>query len=173
MRRATSNGMTLIEILMVIAVVAIMATAGLPSLQGMIERQHLRGAANALYTDMLNARMEAIRRNVPVSMSFATDADSGQWCVGLSDHGPCDCLLAADCTLAGEPPRIMHSRDFGRVALTTNFSPQHTATFRPARATANAGTASLTVNGRRVEIRLSSLGRARICSDDIRDYPSC
>lgn len=167
------RGLTLIEVLLVLAVIAIVATAGLPSLSGLIDRQQLRGAAQDLHAEFLNARMEAIRRNLPVSLSFRVDEAAGRWCLAQSGDGPCDCFAPDACTLAGAPPRTVRSRDFGRVRLTTNFTPQHTATFHPVRGTANAGTASLGVNGKRVEIRVSSLGRTRICSNDIPEYPAC
>jgi prepilin-type N-terminal cleavage/methylation domain-containing protein len=173
MRYERIRGLSLIELLLVIAVIAIVATSSLPSLRGLIDRQQLRGAAQDLHAEFLNARMEAIRRNLPVSLSFRIDDGSGRWCLALSDSGPCDCFEDGACTLAGAPRRMVHSRDFGRVTLATNFSPQDTATFRPVRGTANAGTARLDVDGRRVEIRLSSLGRVRICSNDIAEYPSC
>ncbi len=167
------RGLTLIELLLVLAVIAIVATMSLPSLGGLIDRQQLRGAAQDLHAEFLNARMEAIRRNLPVSLSFRTDDTTGRWCLALNGDGPCDCFTANACVLAGAPRRTVRSRDFGRVRLATNFTPLHTATFRPARGTANAGTATLGAGGKRVEIRLSSLGRVRICSDDIQEYPSC
>lgn len=173
MRYRHVPGLTLIEMLLVLAVIAIIATSGLPSLRGLIDRQQLRGAAQDLHAEFLNARMEAIRRNHPVSLSFRIADGNGRWCLALSDSGPCDCFEEGACVLTDAPPRITHSRDFGRVSLSTNFSPQDTATFRPARGTANAGTARLGVNGKQVEIRLSSLGRVRICSNDIPEHPTC
>lgn len=172
MRETDCRGLTLIELLLALAVVAIIATSSLPSMRGMIERQQLRGAVNDLHAEFLNARMEALRRNTPVSLSFRGEESGTPWCLALSDSGPCDCFSADDCRLSGTPRRIISSERFHRVALSANFTP-HAATFQPARGTANAGTASLSVNGRRVEIRLSSLGRVRVCSDDLPDYPPC
>lgn len=172
MRPNYPNGLTLIELLLVIAVLAIIVTSGLPSLGALLDRQQLRGAANDLHAEFLNARMEAIRRNVPVSVAFTT-GDDGDWCIALSDSGPCDCLERRDCALEGAPPRITGSDQFRRIYVTTNFTPGDTATFRPARGTANAGTARLRVDDHQVEIRLSTLGRVRICSNDLDEYPSC
>lgn len=173
MRAVNSRGVTLIELLLTIAVIAIVATSSLPSLRGMMEQQQLRGAVNDLHAEFLNARFEALRRNTPVSLSFRRDDSGALWCLALSANGPCDCFSADDCVLPGAPRRHLGSERFRGVTLATNFTPQHTATFQPARGTANAGTASVSVNGRRVEIRVSSLGRVRVCSDDLPEYPSC
>ncbi len=173
MQRQAPRGLTLIELLLALTIVAIVATTSLPSMRALIERQQLRGAVNDLHAELLNARREALRRNTPVSLSFRRDEGGAPWCYALSDDGPCDCFEADACTLSGAARRITRGDGFGAVALVTNFTPLHTATFQPARGTANAGTATLSIGGRRVEVRLSALGRVRVCSDDVTDYPPC
>jgi Tfp pilus assembly protein FimT len=163
----------LIELIVALTVLAIVATAGIPSFLNLVDRHQLRGAANALYSDLLFARMEAIHRQAPVSVSFQTDGAGGHWCHGLSDSGPCDCRAGDECTLAGAPPRITQGSDFRRVALATNFTPAATVTFHPARGTANSGTTRLTTAAGAIDVVVSSLGRVRMCSTQIPDFPPC
>lgn len=173
MRPDAHAGMTLIEALMVVAILAIIATAALPSMRDLIERQHLRGAAADIHAEFLTARMEALRRNIAVSLSFSIDPEAGRWCLAPSDNGACNCFHDDDCVMTDAPVRIMRNDGFGAVAVSTNFSDTDTATFHPVRGTANAGTVRLGVGDNEIEIRVSSLGRVRICSNDLHGYPSC
>ena len=166
------RGFTLVELMLIVAVLAILLTAGLPTFSDLVERHRLRGAAEDLYAGLLFARMEAMRRNAPVSVSFRADADTGRWCHALSDDGPCDCLQDG-CALAGAPARAAHSRDFTGVRLSTNFTPAQAATFHPARGTANAGTVRLSNGSGSVDLVVSSLGRVRLCAHGPGDYPPC
>jgi prepilin-type N-terminal cleavage/methylation domain-containing protein len=170
---SSSQGVTVIELITVLAILTIIAAAATPSFEAVVDRYQLRGAANALYSDLLLARMEAIRRGAPVSVSFATDPPSGDWCHALSSNGPCNCLDPGACVLTDSPPRAAYRRDFKRVALSTNFSPARTATFHPARGTANAGTTRLATAVGSVDVVVSSLGRVRMCSLQLDDYPPC
>jgi prepilin-type N-terminal cleavage/methylation domain-containing protein len=169
------RGFTLIEAMLVIAVVAILLTAGLPSFSALIDRHRLRGAAAELHAALLLARAEALRRGTAVSVAFGGETDGG-WCHALSDQGPCDCLAPAACTLGGEPVRASHGDGFRGVQLSAGFATPSSATFHPARGTASPGTVRLGLDGNDEEIRIvvSSLGRIRLCATGAAaDYPPC
>ena len=53
-------GMTLIEVLLVVAILAIIAGFGLPNLIGALQRSRARGAADMITTSMRDARARAI-----------------------------------------------------------------------------------------------------------------
>jgi type IV fimbrial biogenesis protein FimT len=171
MRRTLPHGFTFIELMLTLAVVAVLATVAVPSLLDLLDRHRLRGAAESLRGDLLLARAEALRLNVPVSVSFRIETAS-RWCYALSDAGPCNCLSADECAVAGAPAHGADVARFRRVALATNLS-LRTATFQPARGTVNAGTVTLTAGARAVDIVLSTLGRIRLCSNDLGGYPPC
>jgi type IV fimbrial biogenesis protein FimT len=71
-------GFTLIELVIAIAIVAVLLAVGVPSLRDMAVSQRVRGAANDLYSDLIFARAEAIKRNAQVSVVRET----GGWLQG-------------------------------------------------------------------------------------------
>jgi type IV fimbrial biogenesis protein FimT len=70
MRRA--RGLTLIELMTVIAIAAILAAVAVPSFTKIIATQRLKSAASNLQIALLSARSEAIKRNTNVCMSTST-----------------------------------------------------------------------------------------------------
>ena len=85
MRRA--RGLTLVELMTVIAVAAILAAVAIPSFTKIIATQRLKSAASNLQIALLTARSEAIKRNTNVCMSTAannctsTSSWNGGWYV--------------------------------------------------------------------------------------------
>jgi len=71
------RGFGLIESMVVVAVIIILAGVGIPSLQDMVVNQRMKGITNDLFTDILRARSEAIKRNTSVTMSPATNWEKG------------------------------------------------------------------------------------------------
>lgn len=65
------RGFTLIELMVTVAVLAIIVAIGVPSLQGFIASSRLRSASQDLWSSIQTARMEAIRRNQRVTVCKA------------------------------------------------------------------------------------------------------
>lgn len=166
------RGLTLTELLVALAIVAVLVTAAVPGLAGLLDRQRLRAAADDLHGALYLARAEAIRRAMPVSVAF-TGTGTSQWCYAVSAAPACDCGVPDDCDLPGVAPHHARATDFARVALLTNFAPLDAVTFHPARGTATAGTARLVNGAGEARLVVSALGRVRACSDALADYPPC
>lgn len=74
LRRARDRGFTLVELLIVVAVLAVILTLAAPSFREMIEMQRLRGTSAQLTTDIQFARSEAVSRQEVVAISFEPSA---------------------------------------------------------------------------------------------------
>jgi type IV fimbrial biogenesis protein FimT len=72
------GGFTLIELLVVIALVAILQFLAVPALAGMVNSMRLTTAVNALFSSLVLARSEAIKRN---SRAVVCKSVSGQACI--------------------------------------------------------------------------------------------
>lgn len=79
-RSRASQGFTMIELMVVMAVIGIMMKAAMPMFSNWIGNQRLRTAAESVYAGLQVARQEAVRRNALV-MFQATDSTSTSWSV--------------------------------------------------------------------------------------------
>jgi type IV fimbrial biogenesis protein FimT len=62
------GGFTMIELMVALSVVAVLATFGLPAVQGMIRNSRLSGQANDLMGTFSFARTEAMKRGSPITV---------------------------------------------------------------------------------------------------------
>jgi prepilin-type N-terminal cleavage/methylation domain-containing protein len=165
------SGYTLLEFLVTMLVVCIMATIGVPSFLDLINKHRLKGATESIYGDLQLARMEAIKRNKNITISFH-EGGYQDWCYAMHDGSGCDCNVLNNCRLDNHYSRIISGLEFHNVGLETNFSSDSTS-FNPVRGTSNSGSILLTMKQKASKVIVSSRGRIRICSDDLTSYPAC
>ena len=186
MRRSfkTKNaGLTLLELMITLAIVAIIVSLSVPSFSSFRATQRLIGAAEQLYGSLQQARSESIARNVPAYVNFAADG-SEVWTYGTSSETSlCDvsitsptstgaCVLVIDdgngITDSADLVLMRSSSDaFQDVSMSiSNFSSGNTQIeFSPVRGMASAGQVDLqTENDNRLRIKISLLGRVFLCS---------
>lgn len=72
------RGFTAIEGLVVILIVAVLAAVALPNLRSFIANSQSKAASQDVVADMTLARSEAIKRNLPVTVT----ANEGNWAKG-------------------------------------------------------------------------------------------
>jgi type IV fimbrial biogenesis protein FimT len=80
--RMVSRGFTLVELMITVAVFAIVAAIAAPAMQAMVAASRLNGATSELVTTLQLARSEAIRRNASVLVCASAD---GTTCSGSGD----------------------------------------------------------------------------------------
>lgn len=73
LKRSTSRGVTLIELLIGIAIVALLLAFGLPSFGAWMANSRVRNMAEGIQTGLAMARSEAIRRNQNVEFMLTND----------------------------------------------------------------------------------------------------
>lgn len=161
---ARAKGFTLIELMMVVAIGAILATLAAPSMRDLILKNRLRGAAEEAQSMLQLARSEAVKRNADVYVSFT---DGAAWCFGTSTATNCDCTNTTSCvvSIAGSDvlKRVV-STDYTDVTLTSNPA-NHEVQFDSTRGlTTSTGTMTFTNGGFEIRVIVSVLGRAKMCS---------
>lgn len=72
-----ARGFTLVELMVAIAVAAIVLTFGVPGFQSFVNGNRLAATANELVASLQTARMEAIRRNRRVVVCASANANAG------------------------------------------------------------------------------------------------
>ncbi len=87
--RATERGATLIEIAVGLAIVAVLAALGLPSVADWIENTQIRTAAESVQNGLQLARGEAVRRNTNVQFVLTAPGTTGGtgWTVTIASTG--------------------------------------------------------------------------------------
>ncbi|WP_426338333.1 GspH/FimT family pseudopilin [Pseudoduganella sp. S-14] len=80
------SGFGLPEMLMVVVVIGILAALGAPAMQDFIANQRLKSTSSDLFTSILRARSEAIKRNKDVSISPSTNWNTG-WSIPSPNAG--------------------------------------------------------------------------------------
>jgi type IV fimbrial biogenesis protein FimT len=76
--RRRSRGFTVTEMLIVVAIMAILAAIAAPYMGDMIRRQRIKTAAFDVFASLAFARSEAIKRNTPVTIT----PTGGNWAEG-------------------------------------------------------------------------------------------
>lgn len=89
------SGMTLIEIMITLALIAISASLAIPSYQAMIERNRAKTQVNRFLLAINLARSEALKIGSDVSIQATNGADSDNefgpgWCVVAGNPGNCN-----------------------------------------------------------------------------------
>jgi len=172
----TQRGLSLVESMLAMAIVAIATGATLPGFQQALEQRRLEGAAAQLHTDLQLARSEAVARNRTLRMSFGTGASGSCYVVHTGTAGSCGCdnSGAPVCTSGAEALRSVHFAAGGQVQLQSNVS---SMVLDPAKGTVSpTGTLRvLGAEGRAVHVVVNIMGRARKCSPGsaMPGYPAC
>jgi type IV fimbrial biogenesis protein FimT len=113
------RGMSLVELMFTILIVAVLATLAVPSFRDASLGSRLAATANSLHGSIQIARSEAIKANAPVTLCASSDglvcADAGDWDQGWI------VLNAAGVVLHSEPAQRNSFRvieDGGQLSLT-------------------------------------------------------
>lgn len=149
-----ARGLTLIETLVALAVLAILASLAVPSFGGMLARQRLKLAADDLAMDLAELRFEATRRGVPLHLQARPGAD---WCYALATTPGCDCRVPQSCQL-----KTVSAREHPGVAMTQ----AQDLRFEPTAMTATFGGHAVLQghDGTQLRVGLSPLGRPSVCA---------
>lgn len=150
-----SHGFTLVELMVVVAVLGMITMLTAPSFAQTLAKNHLRGAAAEAYSDMQFARAAAVERNANVTVTFNA--------------------TGYQITNAAQ---TLKSVTFGG-GIGISAGSAMTITFNPVRGTAAVANGPLTLThaatSGALRVTVSTLGRPDVCtsSGSISGYTTC
>ncbi|SEK02705.1 MULTISPECIES: GspH/FimT family pseudopilin [unclassified Variovorax] len=177
---ARVEGFTLLELMVVVAIVAVLATVGTPAFRDLLINQRLSAAAQAFNAALSLARMEAIRRSQSVSVTALVGRSwLGGWAVvaAQAESESSEKSDKSDKSENRETLRRFEALPDGisvDASLGDGFAQgvRYDSNGFSRRATsAGFGAGCLTLKaetGRRASIVISASGRARVCNPDQR-----
>lgn len=193
-RRRRERGFSLIEVVVTMAVLALILFAAVPSIGAWMDNTRIRNVADSLQNGLQMARGEAVRRNEEVSF----------WLVGLDNPG----ILANTCTLSASSaswaisvfspashcadapstvssPKLVVARaagaDASRVtvsslradgstaAMSVTFNGFGRVTNADAIARIDIGGSAADANHRGLRVAISAAGQVRMCDPNVSD----
>jgi len=175
------RGFTLIELMVVVALVAVVMTLVGPSVRDLLAAQRVQGINAELVTDLQFARSEAVRRNRPILVRFATNADMTCYVIYTEAAiGRCNCLLAPGTACSGgfEEIKTVQLPKTLRVELAASSSVASIVGFEPLSGISRPGDFRVdlasTVRGA-LRTSVNAAGRPAVCSPDgsMRQVPRC
>ena len=170
--RLKYSGVTLIELMVIIAVIGVLSSLAVPSFIEQMQQQRVEGAAEGLVAAMQNAKAEAIKTNNDIKIVFTSSGGicTGStcsntsnahldWCYGMTNKSTCNCTLSNSCATGSE----VQGTDYSNVSVTFNTSKSRN--FDSMKGAATSGTIRFFSGTRSLGVTTSSLGRIRICKD--------
>lgn len=175
MKTLEGRGVTLVELLTVLAIVGVLLAVAAPSLADLLNRRRVEAVASDLSADLAYARSEGGLRARAITLRFAADSQTSCYVVHVQGKiGSCNCLNPQGTECPGSysnqlPLKVTRVNASHGVTLVP-ASGSSTITFvTPHAALANETGASITIIGNRgykLEARVSGLGRALVCDPD-------
>ena len=164
------RGFTLIELMVTVALAAVLATLVAPSFSSFLAKRRVEGVAAELATDLQYARSEAVSRNMEVRVTFgpncyvvhlasATSASCTQ--SGGASVTPSSALIKSSAVAPGAPVAVTRAASLASFT----FDPVIGAAANDVGATPGVvEVASTTSPAWTLQLRVSTQGRVKTCS---------
>jgi type IV fimbrial biogenesis protein FimT len=178
-KASCQQGFTLIELMIVVAIVAVLLSIAVPSFNDFFEKNRLKRASEAVYGLVASAKAESAIRDADMQVTI----NAGTWCVGYANAANCNCTLsnpsatgACSVSVAGtDVLKVVDGSDFPDVTLATNYGAS--VAFNRLRGTAPGGTLNFVSGNWELDLVISNEGRLRLCvpagATATMGYPSC
>jgi len=148
-----SRGFTLVELMVGVALAAILLAVAAPSFMEVTARMRVEGVAHNLATDLQLARTEAVQRRAAVNL--VTAANGASYTLTTGGNTLKTVTLSGGATMSGGV----------------------TVTFEALRGLANAAVLNTSVSGTSAQLRVTSdaMGRVQMCSPSgaLKGYTAC
>lgn len=174
--RPLQAGVTLVESLIVMSVMAVIVGAAVPGFESARERRHLDGTASQLETDIHFARSLSVAKNQSLRLSLHTGAGGSCYLVHTGAVDDCRCTVgqAPVCTAGAQAMRAEHQPVAERPQVEANV---RSILFDATRGTSTpTGTFRVTGrSGKAVHLVVNIMGRVRSCTPTpgLSGYAAC
>jgi len=163
-----SKGMTIIELLIVMALIGIILAITVPSFSTTIERNKLKNAAESLKSDLQAARIQAVKRSNDVIFTRNL-GDDGAWCYGFNDEAAvCDCTQTDPSQANYCDLKIVQGLGYPNTNMDSSSG---NSTFRFRRGTVNSGYTCFSSTNYLIKVVTNNSGKVEICSDTTAPFP--
>jgi type IV fimbrial biogenesis protein FimT len=164
--RGATRGVTLIESVIALAIVAALMSIALPSFGEAMARARLRAAAEDLALDLGNARLESVRQGA--GRVHVTLRPGSPWCWAVGPVPDIDCHNPPAGTL-----HVVRADDYAGVTMIRGVSTSFDG--RDTLAAAGFAAEFVLPQGQQLRVNVAPLGRASICSPQgsSLDFPRC
>ena len=173
---STQRGMSLIESLICMAVLAVTMGSVLPAFQESRQMRLLEGAAAQMATDLRHARSLAVAHRAPVRMSVQQPTGGSCYVVHTGSAGDCSCTAAGTSTCSGQG-QALHTVGFAATGPVRLATQPTSMLFDTDRGTVTpTGTMRFQLQGGpAIHQVVNIMGRVRACSPGaaVRGYPAC
>jgi len=182
-----SRGFTLIEMMVVVALVAMFVTIGLPGFLDLLDRRRITTAAEAMAGQVRQARSISRETSSIIGIVFQGSGDS--WCIGLTDNATlsCDCTAedSAGANSCLVPIRVITDEDSGTLSRGRELAIANSSLypgvslasappvigFEPLRGLRMGASAADRVilrspRGLEAQVAVNEVGRVTVCSPD-------
>lgn len=160
-----SAGFTLIELMVALALVALLLTVAIPSYQSLRQDQMVKAATLAVYTDVMLLKSEALKRNRNLQM-ILFNSGTNNWCYRISIDGTCG--SCSDTCSSIEGRKGADASEFPGIVLTATYTESSSQvrpiTFSPRRGTLPSGSITVASSVASMKVVTSNLGRVRTCA---------
>ena len=161
------QGLTLIELMVALAIVALLMTLAVPSFGSVLARHRLKAAAEQLAADLAEARLLAAQRGHALHLNLHGGAP---WCWAVTTTSGCDCRVVQSCQL-----KTVRASDHPGVTLLDGRELRIDA---PGLGTLRAADGHALLQGREgaaLRVALTPLGRAKVCAPGaaVAGYAGC
>lgn len=122
MKTVRSSGFTLVEMMITIAIIAIMASVAVPSFVGIVNSQRVTSASYDLYASLISARSEALKRNGDVTLTSSSGGWSNGWQIIAADSTVLKNHEALKNVVVSTAPSTLTYKRTGRLSATSSPS---------------------------------------------------
>lgn len=174
-RRRHAAGFTMVELMVTLAVVALLMALATPTLRGVVANGRVKAASQSLQNGLAQARAEAVRLNTQVEFVLAAD---GGWQIRQINTGTVlaqaagrEAASGVDLTIA---PAGADRITFNAFGLTASANPTD-ASLPITQVDLTVASPPDTGNFRPLRIELFSAGMSRLCDPAVPDteYKAC